>query len=142
MADDWKLGPEQLDKTFGILPHPTDKRRSKNEIPETDTRSGGTAVPVLIEMLNGLMDRAENNYMMISGQLDNLSLELDAHRLGPYADPEGYIVNRLVKPDHRLAGDLDPKSQLRLLAWLYRLHDPRQEPSLATQRALLTLQGK
>jgi hypothetical protein len=142
MEEDWNLGPKQSHKSLDFLPKPTSKRPPKNENPSPAPALENGAVPILIELLKGLMEKAENHYMMISGQLDHLSLALDAHMIGPYADPEGYIVNRLVKPDHRLEGDLDPTTQLKLLAWLYRLHDPRLKPSLAAQRALETLQGK
>jgi hypothetical protein len=141
MNEDWSLGLQEPRQIGDLLPETKSRRRIKNENRSPAPASEIGSIPILIEMLNGLIEKTEEHYMMISGQLDHLSLALEAHQIGPYADPQGHIVNRLVKSHTKLAEDLDPNTQLKLLAWLYRLHDPRLERSLATQRALRTLRG-
>jgi hypothetical protein len=141
MKEDWSLGMVQPSQIGAALSEAPTRPHSSSEKRSPTPASEGRAMPLLLQMLTDMMERAEERYMMVSGQLDHLSLALDAHQIGPYADPQGHIVNRLVKPHPNLAEDLDPNTQLKLLAWLYRLHDPRLERSLATQRALNALGG-
>jgi len=98
-----------------------------------------------IELLSARMERliaqTDDHYLMLEGHLCQLELELHSHKIGPYADPQQYIVNRIVKPHPNLADDLDVNTQLKLLAWLYRIHDPRIEKSVAEERAIRSLTG-
>jgi hypothetical protein len=142
--DDWDLVSDDPDPTVTNHPSSEDSRKTRKRHGERRTAgpvpaADKVALGQMVSMLHQFMEKYEEHYMMISGQLDVLHLALEAHKIGPWADPEDYIVHRLVKPDRMLADDLDPQTQLKLLAWLYRLHDPRIHRALAMERAMKTL---
>ena len=142
--DNWSLISDDPDRTVTLPPNSEDLRKTRKRRGERRTAGPAQtadrdALVQMVSMLQQFMEKYEEHYMMISGQLDVLHLALEAHKIGPWADPEDYIVHRLVKPDRMLADDLDPQTQLKLLAWLYRLHDPRIHRALAMERAMKTL---
>lgn len=88
MDKDWSLASEQPDQRRNSLPDTTSRRPTKNEhlLP---ARAPESRVGPLIEMLKGMMGKAEKHYMMISGQLDHLGLALEAQRVGAICRPGG-----------------------------------------------------